>query len=302
VTVAPNQVPTAAFSTAVDHLALTVDGSTSSDPEGPLSSYAWDFGDGATGTGVTAAHTYTADGSYPVTLTVTDSDGVTATVTQTVPVAAPVVLAKDTFNRTVTGGLGVADVGGTWASSSGPSRQSVTPGTATLGLAAPGNLTGVYLGAVSSTSSKVVTTFALSAAPTGTGTAVYVAGRRVGANQEYRARVRFLPNGTVGLALTKLDGSATEVLIGKEVIVPGLTYTPGTAINARVQVWGTGTTQLSATVWNAGTTEPVLPTLTGSDTSVGLQAAGGVGLSAYLYGSATAPVDVRFTAYGVTVD
>jgi hypothetical protein len=129
-----------------------------------------------------------------------------------------------------------------------------------------------------------------------------VAGRRVGTNLEYRARVRFLSNGTVGLALTKLEGSATEALIGKELIVPGLTYTPGTAINARVMVWGTGTTQLSAAVWAAGTTEPVLPTITGTDTATTLQVAGGLGLSAYLYGSATSPVDVRFTSYSATVD
>ena len=300
VTVTPNQAPTAAFATSVSHLALAVDGSASADPDGPLASFAWNFGDGTTGTGATATHTYVADGTYSVTLTVTDADGVTGTTTQDVSVAAPVVLATDTFNRTVSGGLGTADVGGLWTSTSGPSRQSVAPGAATFGLAAPGNLTGSALASVSQTSADVLTTFSLSAAPTGTGTAVYVTGRRVGTNLEYRARVRFLANGTVGLVFSKLTGTATEALIGTEVIVPGLTYTPGTELQARVRVWGTGTTQLSATVWAAGTPEPVSPQVTTTDTTASLQAPGGLALSAYLYGSATAPMNVRFTTFGAT--
>lgn len=39
--------------------------------------YAWNFGDGATGTGVNASHYYALPGDYPVTLTITDSDAQT---------------------------------------------------------------------------------------------------------------------------------------------------------------------------------------------------------------------------------
>src|SRR5262250_1346777 len=45
----------------------------SSDPDGTIASYAWTFGDGASGAGVTASHTYAAGGTYPVSLTVTDN-------------------------------------------------------------------------------------------------------------------------------------------------------------------------------------------------------------------------------------
>lgn len=52
------------------------DGSNSFDTDGgTIVSYEWNFGDGNTGTGVTASHTYTTEGRYRVRLTVTDNDG-----------------------------------------------------------------------------------------------------------------------------------------------------------------------------------------------------------------------------------
>jgi PKD domain-containing protein/flagellar hook capping protein FlgD len=50
-------------------------GSGSSDPDGGALSYAWNFGDGTAGTGPTPSHTYTAFGSYLVTLRVTNPCG-----------------------------------------------------------------------------------------------------------------------------------------------------------------------------------------------------------------------------------
>jgi PKD repeat protein len=66
---------------------VTFDGSASTDPSGAtITSYSWKFGDGATATGATTSHTYSAAGSYRVTLTVTDSNGLTGTQTQTLTV------------------------------------------------------------------------------------------------------------------------------------------------------------------------------------------------------------------------
>ncbi|NUT98776.1 MAG: S8 family serine peptidase [Saccharothrix sp.] len=57
----------------------TFDASASTDPDGSISSYAWDFGDSTTGAGIKPSHIYDTAGSYTVKLTVTDNSGKTAT-------------------------------------------------------------------------------------------------------------------------------------------------------------------------------------------------------------------------------
>jgi PKD repeat protein len=89
----PNQAPTANFTFSCSGLGCTFT-STSSDPDGSIASYSWSFGDGATSTVQNPSHTYTAGGSYSVTLRVTDSQGAqspvtTKTVTVTPPNQAP---------------------------------------------------------------------------------------------------------------------------------------------------------------------------------------------------------------------
>ena len=62
-------------------------------------------------------------------------------------------------------------------------------------------------------------------------------------------------------------------------------------LNVRFQVSGSGTTNLAAKVWKDGDVEPAGWTLSATDTTAGLQGVGGVGLWAYLSGSATnAPI------------
>jgi PKD repeat protein len=306
-----NAAPTAAFTSSATDLTASVDASPSTDADGTLAAYAWNFGDGSTGTGVRASHEYAEEGTYTVTLTVTDDDGAAATVTQSITVVAakqpeqpegpeqPAPVAADAFDRAVSGGLGTADVGGTWTASAGATRQSVADGAAKLAMT-KGTNTGSYLGALDLPDADVRTAFSLSSVPTGGGAMVYVGVRHVDLHQAYKARVRVFADGSVRVAMVKLSGSTDEVLIGSEVLLPGVTYTPGMELNLRVQASGTDTTELALSVWAAGSAEPVTPTLTRTDATATLQVSGGVSLGGYLSGSATAPVDVRFTELRVT--
>ena len=83
-----NAPPVASFTSACSGLTCSFDGSSSSDPDGTITSYAWYFGDGTTGSGATVSHTYAAVGTYIATLTVTDNGGGTGTQSQNVTVNA----------------------------------------------------------------------------------------------------------------------------------------------------------------------------------------------------------------------
>jgi PKD repeat protein len=65
----------------------------------PITSYAWDFGDGASASGATASHQYTIGDTYTVTLTVTDSSGAFEVASQTIVTFSVEKEFSDDFNR-----------------------------------------------------------------------------------------------------------------------------------------------------------------------------------------------------------
>ena len=81
-----NLIPAASFTTAVNGFDLDVDGSASSDADGTIVSYAWDFGDGTPEVSGAnpAPHTYATSGTKTVKLTVTDDQGGVGTATKQV--------------------------------------------------------------------------------------------------------------------------------------------------------------------------------------------------------------------------
>ncbi len=281
---APNLAPTASFSSVVSDLGVVLDGSTSSDPDGTVAAWSWQFGDGASAAGQTAAHTYAAAGAYAVTLTVTDSAGATGSVTQQVVVTSPNPggdLAADGFARSVAGGWGFADTGGPWTSTGTASRFSVDGAAGLHADVAGGTLTSA-LDQVSSTSTQVRVTISADKVPTGSGAYLSVIGRRVTPTDGYGARVRLRSDGAVELHLVRANGSPV-----KGGVVSGLTFAAGDRLQVRLQVDGTAPTTVQAKVWTLGQPEPAEWTVSTTDSTASLQAPGSVALVTYLFGSVT---------------
>ena len=293
----PNVPPVAAYSSSSAALALSVDGSGSSDPDGTIASYAWTFGDGGTASGATATHTYAAAGSYPVTLTVTDNRGGVTSVTKTVTVTATQLFAADSFGRCVSAGWGTADTGGAWTVSGGAATFAADGSSGRMNMASLGSTTAAYLNAVSARDVTGTVDVALNSTPTGGGVYLSVVARHSGTS-DYRVRLRLQPTATT-LILTKLVNNVETTL--KSVVIPGLAVVAGDALRIRLQVAGSGSTTLSGKVWRVGSPEPSAFQATVADSEASLQSAGGVGLLAYLSGSATvAPVVASFDNLNVT--
>ncbi|WP_241991087.1 LamG-like jellyroll fold domain-containing protein [Cryobacterium sp. Hh38] len=285
-----NVQPTAAFSYQTSPLAVSVDASASTDADGTVAGYAWSWGDGTNSTGKTATHSYTVDGSYPVSLTVADDSGATAVTTQNVLVPAvdpKLPVAIDAFSRVLSSGLGTAASGGAWTTTGSSGNSSVSEGVGRFKAAAGTTVNG-YLSGVSVADSDVSVTIALQQAATGSGAYSSVIGRRVGTD-DYRARVKFLPTGVVQLQL--MHGATTLTVQN----IAGLTYTTGTQLRVRLQVFGTGPTTIRAKVWSVGGTEPSAWQLSTTDATPAMQASGSVGLALYLGSTATVtPVTTAF--------
>jgi len=70
-------------------LMVTFDGSRSFDPDGTALTYSWDFGDGTTGASKTTSHTYEEEGTYDISLVVTDMHGASGRAEETVIAESP---------------------------------------------------------------------------------------------------------------------------------------------------------------------------------------------------------------------
>ena len=290
----PNAPPTAAFTSTSSGRTATLT-STSTDTDGSITSYAWTFGDGSTGSGAATTHTYAQAGTYDVTLEVTDDDGATGAVTKAVtvsdPPAGPTPFATDAFGRSVTGGWGTADKGGAWTRSGSATSHLVEAGVGKLRMTSAGSGPGEVLNGVSSNDTEVRVEVAADKPGSGGGTYLTVEPRIVGSNRYY-ADVRLESGGAVSVTLGRLAGSETAL---QSRTVSGLSYTAGTVLQVRVQATGTSPTTLRAKVWRAGTAEPTAWTASVTDSTAGLQSAGSIALRTYLSSSATnAPVVASF--------
>ncbi|MFC6147940.1 MULTISPECIES: PKD domain-containing protein [Mumia] len=289
----PNQAPTAAFSTTKNDLSVSVNAGASSDPDGSIASYAWNFGDGATATGATASHGYTTPGTYDITLTVTDDDGATGSVTHQVTVSGPPVpFAVDTFARTVVDGWGSAETGGAWTRTGSATNFSVAAGTGRIRMGSAGAGPSIALNGVSSTSSDLTLSASLDKVATGGGIYITASARSIAGVGGYGLKTRFLADGSLSAALTRTEGG-TETAIATGAVAGS--HAAGDTWRIRVQATGTAPTTIRAKIWRAGTSEPGSWLVTATDSTAALQAAGGIAFNPYLSGSATnAPIIASF--------
>jgi PKD repeat protein len=291
----PNVAPVASFSSAVANLTTSVDGRGSSDSDGKIVSYAWDFGDGATASDARASHVYAAAGTYRVALTVTDDRGGKASTSKDVTVTAPpepetLTSASDAFDRSVASGWGSAPQGGAWTQAGSASGFSVANGAGVIATAA-GQTRTVTLPELMSTSTDSVVSFSIAEAPGSGSQYVSVIGRQVGPDA-YTARVVVQSNGVLQLQVRR--GATTLQAVN----VSAAIHAAGKPVNVRFQVSGEGTTTLNAKVWTTGA-EPAAWNVTATDTTAGLQARGTVGVSTYVPSSAPTTT-VSFLEYRVT--
>jgi PKD repeat protein len=87
--VAPTAVITATPTSGTAPLTVSFSGSGSTDSDGSIVGWSWNFGDGTTGSGATVSHVYSSAGSYIAVLQVTDSGGLTAVKSTMITVGAP---------------------------------------------------------------------------------------------------------------------------------------------------------------------------------------------------------------------
>lgn len=288
-----NAPPTASFTESCTALACNFNGSASSDPDGSIAAYSWNFGDGGTANTATPSHSYATAGTYTVTLTVTDNAGATAMAARQVSVGTASVLASDAFSRTVTNGFGSADVGGAWSTTGTTSAYAVSDGAGRIRIATAGSGNYVSMNGISSSATDLYLTLATDKPASGSGLYLSAIGRRVAGAGEYRAKVQLTGNGAVGLYLIRASSTGAETTIASGLTIAGLNYAVGDKLAVRLQVTGTGPTTIRAKVWELGTTEPTTWQRSVTDSTAGLQVPGGIGLTTYLSGSATnAPLTV----------
>lgn len=291
VTAAANVAPTASFVSSTASLVASFDATASSDADGSIASYGWNFGDATSGVGATPSHTYLAAGTYSVTLTVTDNSGATSVKTASVAVTAPTTtaLATDAFGRTTTAGFGTADTGGAWTISGTAANFNVAGGVGTITTAAGVTRT-ASLKSVSSSNVDLTAKISLDKAATGGGVYVGLVGRQVGA-EAYTARLWFTAAGAVQVQI--LNGST----VVQAVTASGLTYVAGTQVQLRMQVTGTASPVVRARVWKTSDTEPTTWRVNSpiAAPTQAMQGPGYIGVTSYVSASATTtPIIVSF--------
>jgi hypothetical protein len=157
----------------------------------------------------------------------------------------------------------------------------------------------VALQSVGSTSTRTTVKVSADKLADGGGSYVSVGGRVTGTN-DYRAKVKVAPSGVLTLYLVRVVNTAETTMVTTN-LGSAFNYTVGSTLQIRLEVTGTSPTTVRAKVWKTTQTEPSAWQLTTTDSTEGLQVAGGISLTSYLTSTVTnLPVAFRYDDLQVT--
>lgn len=193
-----------------------------------------------------------------------------------------VTYAADLFDRTVTGNWGAAGSGGSYRIASSASDFSVKNSVGTINLPYKARSTSLDISARDVDSSIRVT---VNKRPIGGSQLVYMFVRSNDSNS-YVGRLRLAPDGHVSVSAGK-QVNGTITFFGSEVSVSNVTMDPDRFIFLKMQVVGANPTTIRVRSWALGQNEPSAWQGSFTDSTSGLQQAGGIGLRVKASGTTT---------------
>jgi hypothetical protein len=193
--------------------------------------------------------------------------------------------AHDQFNRTTTGGLGTADVGGDWVYSQNQTTWSTSAGVAAVSFSAANSDRQINL-PPSRRDHEVGFAFMGSSLITAGGLSIFAGMRRQASwNDVYRIRIQVLPASTTMIGQRVVAGTAVD--IGNPITLP-FTFATSTWYRIRARVrGGANPVQILGKCWPENSAEPDWYSV--NDTTAAITAAGVPGFYARM-GTGTTPV------------
>ncbi|WP_396599841.1 right-handed parallel beta-helix repeat-containing protein [Frigoribacterium sp. R86507] len=210
--------------------------------------------------------------------------------------SAPTTVASDAAGRTISGGWGPADAGGTWTTWSSPTAAfSVARGVSTISGLAPGASATATLKSVSVQDVEVREHIALPK----TAASLYQGWelRRQADGSAYRGRLELAASGKAVLVVTKV-WKGKETALGRADLPS--TVTTGSTVAVAFRAVGTTTVSVQGKAWVRGSAEPAWQVSVSDSAADRVAAPGAVGIWQYASTGNKAPVETSFDDLVVT--
>jgi hypothetical protein len=201
-------------------------------------------------------------------------------------------LARDTFSRSLRNKWGATNTGQTWSVSGGSAAFSVSGGKGVISLKHADSRQAT-LSTVVGTTTVATAVVSVAKKPSKASISTTILGRQIG-TAFYGARLRISAKGKVDLLALR-----NESQLGKTRKLAS-SYKAGKAYYVKIQTSGTYPTTIKVKAWASGKKEPSKWAIVTTDATVALQAAGVVGVNAYLGSAAKASDRVRIDSFRLT--